>query len=143
SQPRIALNAESQHALDIGAFGAQAVLDATFGGFEMMLPTALQTFPDQAYDGAFYQLRSPIRNIARVKVPTFIVGGTYDIFQRGEPILYRALRLPAAKKKLLIGPWYHTTAGNGLTAADGSSPIFDTKGNLLPGLDALQLAWFD
>ena len=134
SQPRIALNAESQHALDVGEFGAQAVLDATFGGFEMMLPTALQTFPEQAYDGAFYQLRSPIRNIALVKVPTFIVGGTYDIFQRGEPLLFRALKLTGAKKKLLIGPWYHTTAGEGLTATDGSNPVYDTRGTLLPSL---------
>src|SRR5204862_4040001 len=81
--------------------------------------------------------------IARVKVPTFIVGGTYDIFQRGEPILYRALRLSAKKKKLLIGPWYHTTAGNGLTADDGSAPVYDVAGNLVPSLNNLQLAWFD
>src|SRR5213594_971492 len=62
-------------ALDVAQFGGLAVLDATLGGFEMMLPSALRTFPDQAYDGSFYQLRSPIRNISRVKVPTFIVGG--------------------------------------------------------------------
>src|SRR5712691_11450782 len=118
SQPQIALNAESQHAMDVAAFGGPAVLDAAFGGYEMMLPSALVTFPEQAYDGAFYQLRSPIRHIAEVKVPTFIVGGTYDIFQRGEPILFHGLKLSGAKKKLLIGPWYHTTAGNGLTASD-------------------------
>jgi putative CocE/NonD family hydrolase len=143
SQPKVALNAESQHALDVGTFGGLVLLDAALGGYEAMLPTALQTYPDQAYDGPFYQVRSPIRNIGRVRVPTFIVGGTYDIFQRGEPLLFRALRLSRSKKKLLIGPWYHTTAGNGLTAADGSNPVFDTKGRLIPGLDALQLAWFD
>src|SRR5882724_2982124 len=143
SQPKVALHAESQHALDVAEFGGPALLDATLGGYEMMLPSALQTYPEQAYDGAFYQLRSPIRNIARVRVPTFIVGGTYDLFQRGEPILFRALRLSATRKKLLIGPWYHTTAGNGLTADDGSNPVYDTKGNLLPSLDNLQLAWFD
>src|SRR2546422_3992591 len=81
SQPKIALNAESQHALDVVEFAGLAVLDSTLGGFEMMLPSALQTYPEQAYDGSFYQLRSPIRNISPVKVPTFIVGGTYDIFQ--------------------------------------------------------------
>ena len=143
SEPLIALNAESQHALDVGEFAALAVLDSTLGGYEMMLPSALQTYPEQAYDGPFYQLRSPIRNIARVTVPTFIVGGTWDLFQRGEPILFRGLKLSAAKKKLLIGPWYHTTAGNGLTADDGSNPVYDTKGHLLPSLDNLQLAWFD
>jgi len=143
AQPKVALNAESQHALDLVEFGGLVVLDAALGGYEAMLPTALQTYPDQAYDGPFYQVRSPIRNIARVKVPTFIVGGTYDIFQRGEPILFRALPLAGARKKLMIGPWYHTTAGNGLTADDGSDPVFDTKGNLLPSLNSLQLAWFD
>src|SRR5438034_9339352 len=109
----------------------------------MMPPSALQTFPEQAYDGPFYRLRSPIRNISRVTVPTFIVGGTYDLFQRGEPILFRGLKLSTARKKLMIGPWYHTSAGNGLTADDGSNPVYDTKGNLLPSLNNLQLAGFD
>ncbi len=143
SQPRIALNAESQHALDVGQFAGPAVIDAALGGYEMMLPSSLQTLPEQAYDGAFYQLRSPIRNIARVRVPTFIVGGTYDLFQRGEPLLFRGLRLSRLKKKLMIGPWYHTSAGNGLTADDGSNPVFDTAGMLIPSLNNLQLAWFD
>ena len=143
SQPAIALNAESQHALDVATFGGPAVLDAAFGGYQMMLPSALQTFPEQAYDGPFYQLRSPIRHIERVKIPTFIVGGTYDIFQRGEPLLYRALKLSRAKKKLLIGPWYHTTAGQGLTADDGSSPVLDSEGRVVPSVNTLQLAWFD
>src|SRR5213083_329982 len=143
SEPQIALNAESQHALDVAAFAGPALLDATLGGYEMMLPSALQTYPEQAYDGPFYQLRSPIRNISRVTVPTFIVGGTYDLFQRGEPILFRGLKLSTARKKLMIGPWYHTSAGNGLTADDGSNPVYDTKGNLLPSLNNLQLAWFD
>jgi len=143
SQPAIALNAESQHALDVAEFAGPALLDAALGGYERMLPTALQTLPDQAYDGPFYQLRSPIRNISRVRVPTFIVGGTYDLFQRGEPLLFRALQLSSAKKKLMIGPWYHTTAGQGLTNDDGSSPVFDTNGTLIPSLNTLQLAWFD
>ena len=144
AEPKIALNAESQHAVDVAQFAGPAVLDATLGGYEKMLPSALQTFPEQAYDGAFYQLRSPIRNIARVRVPTFIVGGTYDLFQRGEPILFRGLPLSGARKKLMIGPWYHTTAGsNALTADDGSNPVHDTKGNLMPSLNNLQLAWFD
>jgi putative CocE/NonD family hydrolase len=143
SEPQLALNAESQHALDIATFGGPAVLDAVFGGYEMMLPSALVTFPDQAYDGPFYQIRSPIRNIAAVKIPTFIVGGTYDIFQRGEPILFNALKLSRSKKKLLIGPWYHTTAGQGLTADDGSNAVVDTNGMVVPSLNNLQLAWFD
>src|SRR5690242_2885597 len=38
SQPAIALNAESQHALDLGTFGALVVMDAALGGYEKMLP---------------------------------------------------------------------------------------------------------
>lgn len=143
SNPAVALNAESQHALDVATFGGPAVLDGALGGYQMMLPSALSTFPEQAYDGPFYQVRSPIRHIDRVKIPTFIVGGTYDIFQRGEPLLYRALKLSKTKKKLLIGPWYHTTAGQGLTADDGSNPVLDTDGRVVPSLNTLQLAWFD
>src|SRR5438309_8691562 len=48
SQPKIALNAESQHAVDVAQFAGPAVLDATLGGYEKMLPSALQTFPEQA-----------------------------------------------------------------------------------------------
>ena len=143
SQPQIALNTETMHAIDIGEFSGMILLDAALGGYEMMLPSALQTYPNDAYDGSFSQLRSPIRKISQVNIPTFIVGGTYDIFQRGEPILFNALNLKRGQKKLLIGPWYHTTAGNGLTADDGSSPIYDTKGTLIPSLNNLQLAWFD
>src|SRR5689334_15464448 len=48
SQPAIALNAESQHALDVGTFGGLVLMDAVLGGYEKMLPTALQTYPEPA-----------------------------------------------------------------------------------------------
>jgi len=143
SQPQILLNEESAHAMDIATFGAPVILDAAMGGYETMLPSALQTFPNQAYDGPFYYSTSPITNIQNVKVPTFVVGGTYDIFQRGEPIVYNGIKLPTREKKLMIGPWFHITAGDGLTNDDGSDPVYDTKGTLLPSLNNLQLAWFD
>src|SRR5581483_8677366 len=57
-------------------------------------------------------------------------------FQRGEPALYNALALPDTQKKLVYGPWYHTTAGNGL-------PATDSTGRTIPALNDLQLAWFD
>jgi putative CocE/NonD family hydrolase len=140
---QIALNAESQHLADLGMFMLPAVADATLGADEGDLPQALQSFPDQAYDGPFFEVRSPLSDIGDVHVPTFLVGGTYDLFQRGEPLNYDALALPPTEKKLLIGPWYHVTTGNGLTADDGSSPVTDTAGNVVPSLDNLELAWFD
>jgi putative CocE/NonD family hydrolase len=85
---------------------------------------------DQAYDGQTWKQTSPIEVVDKVNVPTFIVGGLHDIFQRGEPLLYERLknRVPT---RLLLGPWTHTTVGNGLPA-DG-----------VPGLDQIALRWFD
>ncbi|HEX6489442.1 MAG TPA: CocE/NonD family hydrolase [Candidatus Dormibacteraeota bacterium] len=136
TQPQIALNAESEHLMDIARFQAPVVGDSMLGYYESSLPGQAQTYPDASYDGPFAQLRSPLRNIDRVHQPTFIVGGLYDIFQRGEPLLYQGLQLPTSKKKLLIGPWYHTTAGNGL-------PATDAQGRTIPDLNTLQLEWFD
>jgi len=136
SEPAIALNAESQHIADLTRFAVPAVADSAPGAYESLLPEALQTYPQQAYDSPFYTQRSPITDIGGVDVPTFLFGGTYDIFQRGEPILYNALDLPPSEKKLMIGPWYHGTVGSGL-------PTTDNAGNTIPGAGELELAWFD
>ncbi len=63
-------------------------------------------------------------------MPTFVVGGLDDIFQRGEPLLYERLA-KRVDARLLIGPWTHIAAGNGLPR-DG-----------VPSVDALRLQWFD
>lgn len=143
TEPAIALNTESQHLYDLAGFSAPAIGDAALGADESDLPPDLQTFPDQAYDGTFFQERSPIQRITSVTMPTFIVGGTWDLFQRGEPLLYNALPLNSSEKKLVIGPWYHVTEGTGLTADDGSGAVKDSAGNVIPSEDNLELAWFD
>src|SRR3954469_7630852 len=74
-------------------FAARQMLDATTGG-------------DSAYDGAFYRLRSPIEHIKDVKVPTAITGGWWDIFQRGEPLLYESL-VNSPNRKIWMMPQYH------------------------------------
>ena len=76
-------------------------------------------------------------------VPTFIVGAEYDLFQRSEPLLYRGINLPSSQKKLLFGPWYHGSPTAHLTADDGSKPIIDRQGNLVPSVNNLALAWYD
>ena len=97
---------------------------------DALLSTA--TRDDLAFDGPFYRLRSPGRVAGQVTVPTFITGGWFDLFQRGEPRLYQELNLKPGRKQLLMGPWYHITAGHGLGAKGAPPP-----------LDALALAWFD
>jgi uncharacterized protein len=135
-QPAVALNVESQHAYGVTYFQGQVITDAAFGADESMLPPELQTWKDSAYDGSFATSRSPLYRISNVHIPTFIVGGEWDIFQRGEPLLYQGLSLPSSQKKLLLGPWYHSTAGDGL-------PAKDLAGRTIPDLDTLQLGWFD
>lgn len=86
----------------------------------------------QNYDGPFWRTRSPIEVADRIKIPTFIVGGLNDIFQRGEPLLYETIRRNTTAK-LLIGPWTHIDASSGAgLPVDG-----------VPDLDHIALMWFD
>ena len=107
-----------QHSGGALSFQATQVLDSTTGG-------------NAAYDGPFYRVRSPIERISRVRIPTFVVGGWFDLFQRGEPLLYQALRGDHVPTRLLMGPWYHITAGNGLPSSG------------IPSLNDLELRWMD
>ncbi|WP_240945477.1 CocE/NonD family hydrolase [Rhodococcus sp. HNM0569] len=69
---------------------------------------------------------------SRIDIPTFVVGGWHDLFTNSEPRIYNAIPLPPGEKQLLMGEWYHVSAGSGL-GQEGAPPR----------LDALQRAWFD
>jgi putative CocE/NonD family hydrolase len=102
-------------------------------GFQV--PTILKALlgeSETVYDGDFWAERSPLEGADKVNVPTFIVGGLFDLFQRSEPMWFEALK-GQVPVKLLIGPWTHLDAagGNGLPQ-DG-----------VPNLQQLQLQWFD
>jgi uncharacterized protein len=86
---------------------------------------------DSAYDGPWYRSRSPLNIINKVDIPTFVVGGEYDLFQRSEPMIYNALHARGVPSRLLIGPWTHLGAGNGLPV-DG-----------VPAVNELELRWYD
>ena len=90
------------------------------------------TGSDVIYDGQFWKERSPIEKIDRVRVPTFVVGGLDDLFQRGEPMLYERLKqnVPA---RLIVGPWTHL----------GGSRGSDLEDHGMPSLGQIQLRWFD
>ena len=130
SDPLDTFEVELQHTADLASFDLPLLLNTTFDG-------------DQAYDGAYWQARSPIAALAQVvrdHVPAYLVGGWYDIFQRGEPLNFTGLQNLLAGRsvyapmsstspssgryQLLMGPWYHLTA---------SSQDFDPT----------MLAWFD
>jgi putative CocE/NonD family hydrolase len=96
------------------------------------------------FDGPYWQSRAPqnvLPQIVRNGVAVYLVGGDYDVFQRGEPLLYSGLQNAAAgrsvyapmapgqpaspKYQLLFGPWFHGNQGQGADLVD------------------LELRWFD
>jgi uncharacterized protein len=120
TDPQSGFGALIDHLTAAGTFTLPLMLEALTGG-------------DAAYDGEFYRERSPERVIDRVQVPTFLVGGEFDIFQRGTPLLFENLRRRGVPTKLVIGPWDHL---EGSSAAD-----IDRAGH--GTLEELQLRWFD
>ncbi len=130
SDPLDTFEVELQHVANLANFDLPLLLDTTFGG-------------DQAFDGTYWQARSPINALAHVvrnRVPAYLVGGWYDIFQRGEPLNFSGLenalghrsvyapmssrRRSSSRYQLTMGPWYHLTAAS-------------------HDFDPTMLAWFD
>ena len=65
---------------------------------------------ESAYDGPFYRLRSPVVRAGEIDVPVVIEGGWWDLFQRGEPLLWESLT-NSPDRVLFMSPHYHVTAG--------------------------------
>jgi len=114
------LSTLTQHGQAAASFTGPLMLQALFG-------------QQPAYDGPFYSERSPGTVISKVNVPTFIVGGEYDLFQRGEPMLFDNLNRRGVPSKIIIGPWNHLQASAGTGLADAG----------YGDLGVLQLRWFD
>lgn len=122
----------------LGSDPASAIgvlIDHLIGGGTFTLPLALQALlgQDPAYDGPFYRERSAIEYVDDVTVPTFLVGGEFDLFQRGTPMLFDELQRNGAPVKMIIGPWDHLEGSSGADVVDAG---YGT-------LAELQLRWFD
>jgi uncharacterized protein len=126
----------ADHVHDLAAFDATLLANA-------------ETGQDGAYDQSYWGARNPVQFIPTIvhdRIPAFLIGGWYDLFQRGELLNYagfqnafdgRPVLAPmmssqrvTPRYQLIQGPWYHVTAGTGL----------DYHGLDLNGLE---LAWFD
>jgi uncharacterized protein len=122
---------EAEHAGGLVSYHADSVLNTELDG-------------DQRYDEAYWQARNPrtiLKKVVANGIPAFLVGGWYDLFQRGEPLNFSGLQNAWAKRpvsapmrkrqkltsryQLLMGPWYHVTAGDGID------------------MERLHLQWFD
>ncbi|MBO0877496.1 MAG: CocE/NonD family hydrolase [Pseudonocardia sp.] len=109
--------------------------DHVAGGVGNTLPEVLSGAMggDVAYDGPYWAQRKPITHIDKVKVPTFIVGGEYDIFQRGEPLLFEGIQRTGTPVKFIDGAWDHLLAGSGK----------ELGGAGYGSLAEIELRWFD
>ncbi len=65
---------------------------------------------EDAYDGPFYKLRSPVVRASEITVPVVITGGWWDLFQRGEPLLWESLK-NSKDRVLFMSAHYHITSG--------------------------------
>ena len=123
------------YAQDDPASAIQALLDrlTTATTFTGPLLASAVLGGDPAYDGQFYRDRSVINLIKKVKVPTFLVSGEYDLFQRGTPLLFERLQKQGVPVRMVTGPWDHLqgSAGTDLGKAGYGS------------LPELWLRWFD
>lgn len=88
-------------------------------------------------DGDFWAVRSPVDRAAQIRVPTFIVGGSNDIFQRDEPLLYEQLKANVNTKLLILKGAHVEAVASGLSGADNAIS------NGAPSSDVLMLQWFD
>lgn len=117
------------------AAGFRALTDHLAGALGFTLPLALTALlgGEPAYDGPFYAERSPITSIDKVRVPTFLIGGEHDLFQRGTPMVFDRLQRNGVPTKLILGPWNHLQGSSG---AEVGRAGYGT-------LAELQLRWFD
>ncbi|RZS45186.1 hypothetical protein EV193_1011073 [Herbihabitans rhizosphaerae] len=131
TDPIDALNLFLRHLAQVGAFEGATLLDVLRDG-------------PRRFDGPYWRERAPVNVLSKIvenDVAVFGVGGMYDVFQRGMPLVYSGLQNAAAgrpvhapmvagqrvspKYQMLFGPWTHGEIGAGAN------------------LDELQLRWFD
>src|SRR6185437_15719145 len=104
---------EADHANGLATYHAGQTANILTGG-------------DQAYDGSYWQARNPQNVVSRIvanHIPAYLVGGEFDIFQRGEPTNYAGLQNAymhrpttapmladqptTGRYQLIDGPWEH------------------------------------
>jgi putative CocE/NonD family hydrolase len=81
-------------------------------------PIALD-YLENPFDDAFYRIRSPITEVAKIKVPVFVQDGWRDAFQAGNIRMFQALESRAgAATYLNVGPCTHKGCGGEFAPTD-------------------------
>lgn len=132
TSPGQGLSAEQQHLGDVASYYLPASEQAYLGG-----PLSV----NNSY-WATRAMRNFIPQVVANGIPAFLVGGWYDLFQRGEPLNYAAFQnaydhrpvtaamLPGqrvtGRYQLVMGPWYHVTAFLGVRLQQLMLEWYDT-----------------
>jgi putative CocE/NonD family hydrolase len=124
------LPAEVQHLGDLATF------DAAF--------TAKTISGDaSAYDGAYWKARNPVNVLKKIvanRIPAYLVGGEYDLFQRGEPLDYSGLQNAWAGRSVTAPMSANQKTTGRYQLIDGP---FTHLGGATAALNPLMLEWFD
>jgi uncharacterized protein len=81
-------------------------------------PVALD-YLENPFDDAFYRTRSPITQVAKIKVPVFVEDGWRDAFEAGDIRMFQALESrSSAPTYLNIGPCTHKGCGGEFAPTD-------------------------
>jgi uncharacterized protein len=78
-----------------------------------------------------------------LQIPTYNIGGWYDIFLGDTIANYQAMRSQGAPAKLLIGPWSHSELGGRVGERNFGYAAQSGFINLQTDLLGLHLRWFD
>jgi putative CocE/NonD family hydrolase len=103
--PPSSLSADPQEAATV--YLEHLLGNAEFAGVKLV---GASLGEEASYDGPFYRLRSPVVRASQITVPVVIQGGWWDLFQRGEPLLWESLR-NSRDRVLIMSPHYHVTQG--------------------------------
>lgn len=124
------LPAEVDHLKDLANFDAKFTAQTLSGGAG-------------AYDDRYWQARNPVnvlRKIAANGIPAYLVGGEYDLFQRGEPLDFSGLQNAWAGRPVTAPMLPHQRVTGRYQLLDG--PFTHLSGSTA-ALNPLMLEWFD
>ncbi len=96
-----------------------------------------------AHDRAFLDPVDIAGKQGRVQVPTYHVGGWYDLFLGDTLRNYRAMRALGRPTKLLVGPWTHVRQSNPIGELDFGFAAQTALIDLRADFSSLQIRWFD
>jgi len=103
----------------------------------------LERFIARPYSAEAALATSPGPHLDRVTVPSYNIGGWYDIFLGDTIAAYLAMRAAGAPAKLLIGPWSHSEQGSRVGQRNFGQAAQSGMIDLQTDLYSLELRWFD